>query len=121
MIEYAGSGGRLRGQIEQLSNLSIKIGKVQQMRLCVKTLNLVALFESFVDLSVGGKYGTKDSGGGYRYDGLFRVEKAEMRETGRRKLTNGNVYAPADPIVTSSEQTYLNLNIFCTMRLLKPK
>ena len=33
-----------------------------------------------------GKYGTKDTGGGYRYDGLFRVEKAEMREMGRRKL-----------------------------------
>ena len=41
------------GKIEQPSNLSIKIGRVQQMPLCVKTSNQVALFESFADLSVG--------------------------------------------------------------------
>ena len=42
------------GKTEQPSNLSIKIGRVQQMPLYAEILNQAALFESFVDQSVEG-------------------------------------------------------------------
>ena len=86
VIEYAGSGGRLRGQnrtAEQSFHQNWKSATNAALRKNFESGRPVRVIRG---PKCRGKYGTKDSGGGYRYDGLFRVEKAEMRETGPRKL-----------------------------------
>ena len=86
VLEYAGSGGRLRGQnrtAEQSFHQTWKSATNAALRRNFESGRPVRVIRG---PKCKGKYGTKDTGGGYRYDGLFRVEKAEMREMGRRKL-----------------------------------
>eukprot|EP00943_MAST-04B_sp_MAST-4B-sp1_P001683 g1683.t1 len=86
VIEYAGSGGRMRGQnrtAEQSFHQNWKSATNAALRRNFESGRPVRVIRG---PKCRGKYGTKDKGGGYRYDGLYTVEKAEMRETGRRKL-----------------------------------
>ena len=86
VIEYAGSGGRMRGQnrtAEQSFHQNWKSATNAALRRNFESGRPVRVIRG---PKCRGEYGTKDKGGGYRYDGLFTVEKAEMRETGRRKL-----------------------------------
>ena len=78
-IEYAGSGGRMRGQNrtapqsfhqswDNVTNAALR--RNWQEKKPVRVIRGPKLRSRF---------GTKHSGGGYRYDGLYYVTKAEMR------------------------------------------
>jgi E3 ubiquitin-protein ligase UHRF1 len=82
----AGAGGRNRGQNrtakqsyhqtwDSLTNASLR--RNQQSGRPVRVIR---------GPKCNSKFGTLNSGGGYRYDGLFNVEKAEMVPTGSRML-----------------------------------
>ena len=85
-IHYAGSGGRYRGQNrtakqsfhqtwDNATNASLK--KNFERKIPVRVIRGPKLKS---------KYGTSKSGGGYRYDGLYDVVKAEMVENGKKRL-----------------------------------
>ena len=86
MIEYAGSGGRRRGQnrtAEQSFHQNWKSATNAALRRNHESGRPVRVIRG---PKCKGRFGTKDCGGGYRYDGLYRVENAEMREKGARRL-----------------------------------
>merc|ERR1712054_40153 len=77
-IVYAGSGGRRRGQ-----NRSAKQSFDQSWE-NLTNASLKANFEKQLPVRVirgpklDSKYGTGSGGGGFRYDGVYRVTKAEL-------------------------------------------
>lgn len=86
VIEYAGSGGRRRGQNrtapqcfnhswDNLTNAALKHN--HEHKIPVRVLRGPKL---------QGRFGTGDCGGGYRYDGLYDVVGAEMKACSRGKL-----------------------------------
>lgn len=77
-IEYAGSGGRMRGQNRTAP---------QSFHQSFENATNAALRRNFLEKKpvrvirgpkLNSKYGTRRSGGGYRYDGLYRVVRAEL-------------------------------------------
>ena len=78
-ITYAGSGGRLRGQNRTAPQ------SCNQDWLNVTNAALRLNFQNGKPVRVvrgpklQGGFGTADCGGGYRYDGLYRVAAADMR------------------------------------------
>lgn len=85
-IEYAGAGGRHRGQnrtAEQSFNQTWKSATNAALRRNQISGRPVRVIRG---PKCRGPHGTAESGGGYRYDGLYRVEVAELREMGRRRL-----------------------------------
>ena len=85
-IMYAGAGGRRRGQ-----NRSAAQSFDQSWASATnKALRLNYLKKQPVRVVRGpkcqGGHGTANAGGGYRYDGLFTVVKAELQRVGPRKL-----------------------------------
>ena len=85
-ILYAGSGGRLRGQ-----NRTAKQSFHQTWDNATNA-SLKRNFEKRIPIRVirgpklKSKYGTRLCGGGFRYDGLYDVSKAEMIENGPKRL-----------------------------------
>ena len=85
VIEYAGAGGRRRGQnrtAEQCFHQTWESSTNAALRRNCASGRPVRIVRG----PKCKQHGTQDSGGGYRYDGLFKVVKAEMRENGARKL-----------------------------------
>jgi hypothetical protein len=84
-IFYAGSGGRMRGQNRTAAQSS------SQDWSNVTNAALRLNFETRLPVRVirgpklQGGFGTEDCGGGYRYDGLYRVASAEMQRLPRSK------------------------------------
>ena len=86
VIEYAGAGGRHRGQnrtAEQSFHQTWKSATNAALRRNQISGRPVRVIRG---PKCRGPHGTAKSGGGYRYDGLYRVEVAELREMGRRRL-----------------------------------
>ena len=85
-IQYAGSGGRRRGQNrtapqsfhQDWSNVTNAA-----LRLNFETGKPVRVIRG---PKLPGAYGTAASGGGYRYDGLFSVAKAQLTQLPGSKL-----------------------------------
>ena len=86
VIVYAGAGGRNRGQNRTAtqsydqtwdSATNAALRRNQQSGRAVRVIR---------GPKCNSNYGTARTGGGYRYDGLFIVAKAELIPTGRRKL-----------------------------------
>ena len=86
IVRYAGAGGRMRGQnrtapqsfsqtFESTTNKALKLNC--ERKLPVRVVRGPKL---------KGKHSTAKSGGGYRYDGLYAVVKAELVATGTRGL-----------------------------------
>ena len=86
VVSYAGSGGRNRGQnrsAPQSFDQSWESSTNAALRINHDKGYPVRLIRGPKNDSV---HGTKGSGGGYRYDGLFAVTAAEMIPFGKRKL-----------------------------------
>ena len=86
IVQYAGAGGRLRGQnrtapqsfsqtFDSTTNKALKLNC--ERKLPVRVIRGPKL---------KGKYSTAKCGGGYRYDGLYLVVKAELIKRGPRGL-----------------------------------
>jgi hypothetical protein len=85
VLHYAGAGGRRRGQnrtAEQSFHQTWESATNAALRRNQKSGRPIRVIRGPKCESQG----TKNSGGGYRYDGLYLVEKAEMVVHGRRKL-----------------------------------
>jgi len=85
-ILYAGSGGRRRGQnrtAPQCFDQSWDNVTNQALRLNNETGKPVRVIRG---PKLEGEFGTARQGGGYRYDGLYRVTEAKMMPTGSKKL-----------------------------------
>lgn len=86
VIRFAGSGGRMRGQNrtapqsfhQDWSNVTNAA-----LRLNCESGNAVRVIRG---PKLQGEYGTAASGGGYRYDGLYKVETAELVQLPGSKL-----------------------------------
>jgi hypothetical protein len=85
VIEYAGAGGRYRGQnrtAQQSFHQHWKSATNAALRRNHMSGRPVRVIRG---PKCRGPHGTRNSGGGFRYDGLYRVERAELR-MGARKL-----------------------------------
>merc|ERR1712046_262630 len=84
VIKYAGSGGRMRGQnrtAPQSFDQSWENNTNAALRVCHVKKKPVRVIRG---PKLQGKYRVR--GGGYRYDGLYQVTKAEMVTGGKRGL-----------------------------------
>ena len=88
VIRYAGSGGRMRGQnrtAPQSFHQDWKNATNAALRHNCETGKLVRVVRG---PKLPGEHGTLSTGGGYRYDGLYQVEQAELvRLPGSKLLT----------------------------------
>jgi len=87
IIRYAGSGGRMRGQnrnAKQSFDQSWKNATNAALRKNKETNQPVRVIRG---PKLRSKFGTSKSGGGYRYDGLYKVTSAELENVSGRFLT----------------------------------
>ena len=87
LIRYAGSGGRRRGQnrtAPQCFDQDWSNSTNAALRTNCETGRPVRVIRG---PKLAGKHGTANNGGGYRYDGLYRVTRAELVRTEGGLLT----------------------------------
>eukprot|EP01047_Picozoa_sp_COSAG01_P046256 COSAG01_NODE_4328_length_5129_cov_15.312724_3_plen_337_part_00 len=85
-FSYAGAGGRRRGQnrtAQQSFDQSWDSSVNASLRTSFRNQKPVRVIRG---PKLAGQFGTAQSGGGYRYDGLYRVSRAEMARTGPKQL-----------------------------------